>query len=183
MNNPCIIDLFAGCGGMSLGFEMAGFKTVVAVEKDLAAAKTYGYNHPFVNVITEDITTITDLNAIVDKDIVVERDCGCSTIKLDDRLAVCVGWSDGWDEDDVCNIHSNDEPTFCICGGIKVHTSDALSCDYDFINYPYTNDDVWDTGVAISPEQDYISLAEWFLQQYEEMKGYTIHSNGFVEEY
>ena len=29
-----IIDLFSGCGGMSLGFSMAGFKPILAIEKD-----------------------------------------------------------------------------------------------------------------------------------------------------
>lgn len=37
------IDLFAGAGGMSLGFELAnvGFKPVFAVEIDEAAARTF----------------------------------------------------------------------------------------------------------------------------------------------
>ena len=26
----------------------------------------------------------------------INEDCGCSTIKLDDKLAVCVGWLDGY---------------------------------------------------------------------------------------
>jgi site-specific DNA-cytosine methylase len=30
-----VIDLFAGCGGFSLGFENAGFKTCPAVDKAL----------------------------------------------------------------------------------------------------------------------------------------------------
>ena len=29
-----IIDLFAGAGGFSLGFEMEGFNSVLAIEKD-----------------------------------------------------------------------------------------------------------------------------------------------------
>ncbi|MCK9435230.1 MAG: DNA cytosine methyltransferase [Candidatus Cloacimonetes bacterium] len=38
------VDLFAGCGGMSLGFEMAGFKNISAVEMDSQAAETYKAN-------------------------------------------------------------------------------------------------------------------------------------------
>lgn len=53
-----IIDLFSGCGGFSQGFEKAGFKTLLAIEKDAWAAETYAYNHPTVNVITEDIKKI-----------------------------------------------------------------------------------------------------------------------------
>ena len=50
-----IVDLFAGCGGLSLGFEMAGFKTLYAVEQDIAASNTYRRNFPNTPVITSDI--------------------------------------------------------------------------------------------------------------------------------
>lgn len=42
--NPTMIDLFAGCGGMTQGFVDAGFVPVKAVEWDLAAAATYAAN-------------------------------------------------------------------------------------------------------------------------------------------
>lgn len=53
-----IIDLFSGCGGMSLGFELAGFNPVLAIEKDKWAAETYKLNHPLANMIAEDIREI-----------------------------------------------------------------------------------------------------------------------------
>lgn len=53
-----IIDLFAGCGGLSLGFKEAGFEVVLAIEKDTSAAETYKYNHPDTKVIVGDITAI-----------------------------------------------------------------------------------------------------------------------------
>lgn len=53
-----LIDLFAGCGGLSTGFEDAGFEVVLALEKDNAAAETYKYNHPNTKMLVEDITTI-----------------------------------------------------------------------------------------------------------------------------
>ena len=60
-----IIDLFAGCGGLSTGFEMAGFNIPVAIEKDEWASETYKANHPNTKVITEDITKITDPKSIL----------------------------------------------------------------------------------------------------------------------
>ena len=44
---PRILDLFSGCGGLSLGFLAAGFEIVAAVEFDADAARSHGLNfHP-----------------------------------------------------------------------------------------------------------------------------------------
>lgn len=56
---PKVIDLFAGVGGLSLGFKMAGFDIVLANEFDESIAKSYKYNHPKTEVIVEDITKIS----------------------------------------------------------------------------------------------------------------------------
>lgn len=58
---PLGIDLFAGAGGLSLGFEKAGFDIVYAVEKDKYAAETYKRNRAtqFVTVDTRDIKEIS----------------------------------------------------------------------------------------------------------------------------
>lgn len=53
-----IIDLFAGCGGLSLGFIQAGFSVEKAVEYDPVIANTYKRNHPKVDVIVDDIKNI-----------------------------------------------------------------------------------------------------------------------------
>ncbi|MDC0657413.1 DNA cytosine methyltransferase [Leisingera sp. SS27] len=43
-NQPCFIDLFAGCGGLSLGLMQAGFRGLFAVEKDDFAFETLQHN-------------------------------------------------------------------------------------------------------------------------------------------
>jgi DNA (cytosine-5)-methyltransferase 1 len=41
---PRLMDIFAGCGGLSLGFVAAGFEPVAAVENDRIAAESHGAN-------------------------------------------------------------------------------------------------------------------------------------------
>jgi DNA (cytosine-5)-methyltransferase 1 len=42
-----VLDLFSGCGGLSLGFKAAGFEIAAAIELDPDAAKSHGKNfHP-----------------------------------------------------------------------------------------------------------------------------------------
>lgn len=53
-----VIDLFSGCGGLSLGFIKDGYTVKKAVEFDANIAKTYKMNHPEVDVIVDDIRYI-----------------------------------------------------------------------------------------------------------------------------
>lgn len=53
-----VIDLFAGCGGFSCGFEKAGFNIVSAVEYDKMIAKSYSHNHKHTRMIAEDIKNV-----------------------------------------------------------------------------------------------------------------------------
>ncbi len=53
------MDLFAGAGGLSLGFQLAGGTPIYALEVDKWAATTFRYNHPDVPVDERDIETIT----------------------------------------------------------------------------------------------------------------------------
>lgn len=41
---PRVLDLFSGCGGLSLGFQAAGFQIEAAVEMDPVAARSHGLN-------------------------------------------------------------------------------------------------------------------------------------------
>jgi DNA (cytosine-5)-methyltransferase 1 len=58
MNNK-IIDLFCGCGGLSKGFEMAGFKPILAIDFWKDAIDTYNLNNKEVG-ICDDISNIDD---------------------------------------------------------------------------------------------------------------------------
>lgn len=52
------IDLFAGAGGLSLGFEQTGkFKIVLAAENNSNAAETYRKNHPDTEIV-DDVRSI-----------------------------------------------------------------------------------------------------------------------------
>lgn len=55
---PTMIDLFSGVGGLSLGFEMAGFTVVLANEYDESIAKAYVQNRPHTRMIVNDITKL-----------------------------------------------------------------------------------------------------------------------------
>lgn len=53
-----MIDLFAGCGGMTRGFVNEGFEPLLAVEWDRAAAATYAANFGEDHVVAGDIAEV-----------------------------------------------------------------------------------------------------------------------------
>jgi DNA (cytosine-5)-methyltransferase 1 len=61
-HNIKVIDLFAGCGGFSVGFEKAGYEIVKAVEFDKEIVSSYCHNHPRTLMFAEDIGKIVDEN-------------------------------------------------------------------------------------------------------------------------
>lgn len=49
-----VIDLFCGCGGFSLGFEMADFEIIYALDNWETACRSYKANFPYVDVDCRD---------------------------------------------------------------------------------------------------------------------------------
>ncbi len=66
-----VIDLFAGCGGFSCGFEKAGYNVVSAVEFDKDIAKSYEKNHQQTKVIADDIKNVDNNNIFKNNDATV----------------------------------------------------------------------------------------------------------------
>jgi len=58
-----IVDLFSGCGGLSLGFQNSGFKILAAFDKWIPAVKVYrdNFNHP---IFDTDLSSIEGLEFV-----------------------------------------------------------------------------------------------------------------------
>lgn len=56
-----VIDLFCGCGGLSLGFERAGFKPVLAIDVWKDALATYEFNNVGVETLCADMSMLDPL--------------------------------------------------------------------------------------------------------------------------
>lgn len=52
---PTAVDLFCGCGGLTIGLKKAGFRVLGAVDVDPLSVKTYKANHPGVKLWETDI--------------------------------------------------------------------------------------------------------------------------------
>ena len=60
------IDLFCGCGGLSLGLRRAGFKIVAAIDNDELAVETYRMNHRRTHLVKDNIQSVNPLALMED---------------------------------------------------------------------------------------------------------------------
>jgi DNA (cytosine-5)-methyltransferase 1 len=60
---PTLIDLFAGCGGMTAGFVRHGYTPILAVEHNVAAAATYAMNFGETHTRWGDVAALDDVPA------------------------------------------------------------------------------------------------------------------------
>jgi len=56
---PIAVDLFAGVGGMTLGFEQAGFDVIASVEIDPIHCATHEYNFPMWTALCASVTDVS----------------------------------------------------------------------------------------------------------------------------
>ncbi|MEI2581350.1 DNA cytosine methyltransferase [Scytonema sp. PRP1] len=56
---PIAVDLFAGAGGMTLGFEQAGFDVLASIEIDPIHCATHEFNFPFWTILCKSVVDIT----------------------------------------------------------------------------------------------------------------------------
>lgn len=61
-----VLDSFAGAGGFSLGFELAGNSIVGAIELDRWACDTFAHNHPNARVLKADIAQLSDADILAE---------------------------------------------------------------------------------------------------------------------
>ncbi len=53
-----VASFFAGCGGLDLGFEQAGYEVIWANEFDAGIHETHQSNHPITSLCNSDIRTL-----------------------------------------------------------------------------------------------------------------------------
>ena len=73
---PIGIDLFAGAGGLSLGFEQAGFNVAAAVEVDPVHCATHKYNFPYTAIVPQSVEALSGTQILAAAGI-SDRDVDC----------------------------------------------------------------------------------------------------------
>lgn len=58
-NKPLVVELFCGCGGTSLGFELAGFEVAIGCDIHKPSIETFKTNHPNVSTVLGDVRKVS----------------------------------------------------------------------------------------------------------------------------
>lgn len=97
-----LVDLFAGAGGLTEGFRMAGFDCVLAVDNDMNMCKTHAHNHGKEMVLRADLSENKTHEKIVK---IVRKRLGDEDVDVVMGGPPCQGFSTAgnWDEDDPRN--------------------------------------------------------------------------------
>jgi DNA (cytosine-5)-methyltransferase 1 len=66
MERPSAIDLFCGCGGLTVGLKQAGFRVLGALDVDPLAVASYKLNHRKTRIWTHDIRAIAAATVLAD---------------------------------------------------------------------------------------------------------------------
>ena len=63
-----VVDLFCGCGGLSMGFEMSGANILLGIDNNAAAIETFKMNHKGSQAICGDIEKVSleEIDALID---------------------------------------------------------------------------------------------------------------------
>ena len=171
---PVAIDLFAGCGGLSLGFEQAGFDIAAAVEIDPIHAAVHEYNFPYSRTICADIKNVSgdqirNLSSLGGRDVdVVFGGAPCQGFSMIGKRAL----------DDPRNqlikhylrIVNDIRPKFCVLENVKgltvgkhVKFLKELICELQKIKYnvllPYRVLNAADYGVPQNRERLFLIAA------------------------
>ena len=59
ISKPNIIDLFCGCGGLSLGFEQVGYNILLGIDVWEEALRTFKHNHMNSNTLCADLSILS----------------------------------------------------------------------------------------------------------------------------
>ncbi len=57
-DKPLVVELFCGCGGTSLGFEMAGYEIAIGCDIHQPSINTFKTNHPNVSTVLGDVRKV-----------------------------------------------------------------------------------------------------------------------------
>jgi DNA (cytosine-5)-methyltransferase 1 len=101
---PVVVDVFAGAGGLSLGFEQAGFEVAAAVEYDPIHALAHRYNFPNSEVLCRDVRRVhaADIHAAAASGVARTKRYKADVPQIDVLIGgpSCQGFSSGGRRDD-----------------------------------------------------------------------------------